>query len=83
MQDASPTTSLFDIVLGEPIEHSAQDVFLMGGLFDAVAFVGVDDHLRFDASGRECSVKPAVHRQPAAAVVARFRNASPSNNPTA
>ena len=41
----------------------------MGGLFDAVAFVGVDDHLRFDAGGLEGSVKHAAHRERAAAVV--------------
>lgn len=34
---------LVNVVLGKPIEHSAQDVFLMRGLFNRVAFVGVDD----------------------------------------
>lgn len=45
-----PKRLLLNIVPGEPVQHSMQDVFLMRELFDWVAFVGVDDHLGFDAN---------------------------------
>ncbi len=58
-----------DVMRREPIEYSAQDVFLVRELFDRVAFVGIHDHLRFGAGRFQGSIVHPAHRQWAAAVV--------------
>ena len=58
----------------KPIQRPAQHVFAMRQLFDAVTFVGIDDHLGFDTDFLQRAIKHLSHRDRAAAIVERMQD---------
>ena len=59
----------FDVVLGEPVENAAQHILAVGKLFDRMAFIGIEHHLRLDVGFLECSLQHFAHCHRATTVV--------------